>query len=256
MYPGFNDYSAPSGATLGLTTPDQNNMNSPSAFGGGQTPTGNTATTLNYTSNVNEYMRLLSATERRELEIPRELYVNIKMLEVLEKAFTFEKVNEVDYASRTDNILKKMERLIQILQQKNQGITVESFMQENGLTDCTWAMQRIKKGQNKETGQSVHGLVASVTSGFIRLPDYFYMNDGSAKVVDVLPMVQEQKHLLDMLRPHFSKPGQPFNLGDRYAPLIVKLSAMNLNDVLDNTMVTEITGINEFAKNTFQIYLR
>lgn len=253
MYPGFSDYSAPANPNLGITP--NPTTDSPNSLVG-QTPTGNQTAALNYSNNISEYMRLLSGTERRELEIPRELYVNIKMLEVLEKAFTFEKVSETEHYSRTENIMKKMERLIQILQQKNPSLTIELFIQEYGLNDCTWVLQRLKKSQNKEGGQNVAGLVASVTSGFIRLPDYFYIHGDSAQVKDVLPMLQEMKQLLEMLKPHFSKPGQPFNLSDRYTPLITKVSGMGLTDVLNKEFVDEIQDVNEFAKNTFQIYLR
>jgi len=252
MYPGFTDYSAPSQFNAGPNGPSSND--SPSSFGG-MTPTGNTG--LNYTNNTSEHIRLLSGAERKELEVPRELYVNIKMLEVLEKAFTFEKVSEPEYQLRTDNILKKMEKLTQILRQKNPSLTIETFIQEYGLSDCTWAIQRIKKGKGQEaTGQNLHGLVATITSRFIKLPDYLLMNSDSAQVKDVLPMLQEMKQLLDMLKPHFSKPGHPFNLGDRFGPVIVKMSAMGLNDILSLELVDEIQGLNDFAKNSFEVYLR
>ena len=252
MYPGFSDYSAPSqyNPTVGLP---QNN-DSPTTGTTVFTPTGTSS--LNYTNNTNEYMRLLSGTERRELEVPRELFVNIKMLDVLEKAFTFGKTSDTEHHTRTESILNKIEKMVQILKQKNSKLTVESFIQEYGLSDCTWAIQRINKVKEPSTGQSVHALVASITSGFIRLPDYFFIHGDDAQVKNVLPMLQEMKQLLDMLKPHFSKPGQPFNLSDRYGPLIVKLSAMGLNDTISPELAGEIQDVNEFTKNTFQIYLR
>jgi len=256
MYPGFTDYSAPSQYNPSFGAPSNNE--SPTTGTGTvftpSTPTGNSS--LNYTNNTNEYMRLLSGAERRELEVPREIFVSIKMLDVLEKAFTFGKATDIEHHQRTENILNKVEKLIQILKQKNPKITVESFIQEYGLSDCTWAIQRINKVKEPSTGQSVHALVASVTSGFIKLPDYFFIHGEDAQVKDVLPMLQEMKQLLDNLKAHFSKPGQPFNLSERYGPLIVKLSSMGLNDTISSGLATEIQDVNEFTKNTFQIYLR
>lgn len=256
MYPGFGDYSAPSQftATNGTNVMAPSNE-SPTTGTTVFTPTGGNSS-LNYTNNTNEYMRLLSGAERRELEVPRELFVNIKMLDVLEKAFTFGKADDIEHNTKSENILNKIEKLVQILKQKNPKSTVDSFIQEYGLSDCTWAIQRLKKANEPVQGQSVHALVASITSGFIKLPDYFYVHGNDAKVKDVLPMLQEMKQLLDMLKPHFSRPGHPFNLSDRYGPLIVKLSAMGLNDNISEELAGEIQDVNEFTKNTFQIYLR
>lgn len=37
-------------------------------------------------------MRLLSKQEKNEVEIPREIYVNIKLLDVLEKNYSFDRI--------------------------------------------------------------------------------------------------------------------------------------------------------------------
>lgn len=257
MYPGLSDFTQPTtqySPTVNVTTATTSEF----AQGGGGTmftPSGGT-TSLNYTNNTSGYMRMLSGAERKELEVPRELFVNIKMLDLLEKAFTFGKTDEVEHHNRTEGILSKIERLTQILKLKNPRGNIDTFIEEYGLKECTWAIERIHKVKEPTQGQSVHALVASVTSGFIRLPDYLYMHEDDAQVKSVLPMLQEMKQLLDQLKPHFGKPGQPFNLSDRYVPLIQKLSGMELNDILSKKLAEEIQDVNEFTKNTFQIYLR
>ena len=260
MYPGFTDYSAPTQANAPMNLGSPVHVDSPMSTTGNYnpttvfTPSGNV--TLNYSNNTNEHMRLLTGSERRDLELPRELFVNIRMLDVIEKAFSFEKIAETEYYSRTENILNKIDRFIQIVQQKNPNITLDIFIQEYGLNDCTWAIQRIKKNKSKDDhGQSVHALVANVTSGFIRIGDCFFMNP-NAQVKDVLPMIQEQKQLLDRLKPHFSKPGNPFNLSDHFTPIIQKLSAMDLRDNLTPQHIEEIETVNSYAKDSFGLLLR
>jgi len=107
----------------------------------------------------------------------------------------------------------------------------------------------------KASAQEIyHGLVAIITSRFIKFPDHLLMNSDSAQAKDVLPMLQEMKQLLDMLKPHFSKPGHPFNLGDRFGPVIVKMNAMGLNESLSLELVDEIQVLNDFIKNSFEVY--
>jgi VPS28 protein. len=264
MYPGFTDYVPPSNLNQNITfiTPDGNstptsfNVTNPSQFTG-TTPGGPSSTHINYTPYTGEFMRLLNVQEKKEIEIPRELYVNIKMLEVIEKVYTFEKMTEDDYLNKVDNILKKIEKLKGILQQKNPNFTIDMFIQEYGLSECTFAIQRIKKGkaQDHNTGESVGYLIAGVTARFIKIADHMVLNEDTATVNEVLPMLEEMRQLLNKLKPNFHSQSNPFNLADNYTPVIVKLSQKQLSDVLSKDLVKEILDVNEFVKKRFELFL-
>mmetsp|Transcript_34932 Transcript_34932/g.31470 ORF Transcript_34932/g.31470 Transcript_34932/m.31470 type:complete len:207 (+) Transcript_34932:250-870(+) len=203
-------------------------------------------------------MRLLTPQERKEIEVPREIYVNIKMLEVIEKTYTFEKISENDYQSRLDTILKRIDKLKMILQSKNPNFTLDMFIQEYGLQDCTWAIQRIKKGKPQENSNSNSNmglLIAGITSSFIRISDHLVINEDSSTVRQVLPMIEEMKQLMDKIKPHFNKPTNPFNLGDIYQPTINKLNQLDLGSILSKELVNDILDTNEFVKKKFENYL-
>lgn len=73
MYPGFADYSAPMQTNSSGTTGSSGSDQSLNSYVN-TTPTGS-SNHLNYSPFTNDYNRLLTTSEKRDLEMPRELYV-------------------------------------------------------------------------------------------------------------------------------------------------------------------------------------
>jgi hypothetical protein len=250
MYPGFSDYSAPVQVNSSNSSGSDQNISNLMTV----TPTGS-SNHLNYSAFTSDYNRMLNSNEKRELEMPRELYVNIKLLDVIEKFYTLEKMSETEYSERSEVVLKKIAKIQDVLKGKNPNFNFDAFVRDYGLTNCDWAIQKIKKGKEPDNlNEKVGLLIAGVTSRFIHISDYFVLNEAPT-VREVLPMLEELKNMLDKLKPSFHSSKNPFNLGESYSAWIQKLNSADLSAKLDKDDVEDISKVNEFVQKRFEIFL-
>lgn len=251
MYPGFSDYSAPSNKNTNSTYPSNQSGGSKII---GSTPTGSTGH-LNYSTMNNDLNTILTLSEKKEIETPRELYVNIKMLDLIERIYTFERIQEHDYQEKTEGLLRRIEKITTILTQENPNFTIMSFVDKYGLKQCTWAISRLFSDPNKNKVDNSGLLIASVTTLLIRVGDTIAMSGEETTVGDMLTILENLKANLDKLKPIYHSTKNPFLLGDQYKPVIDKLSKMGINDKIPLKDLEEISKVNEYVRSKFQLSL-
>ena len=198
----------------------------------------------------------LSLSDKKELEIPCELYTTIKLLDLVEKVYIFEKISEDDYYQKTDKATNKIKMLEKQLKMKNPNFTVNGFIDEYGLKDCSWAIQKLAGGTSKVEKSSAGGsylLIAQLTGKFVEMNDNLAVNEDEPYVKTFLPLIEEMVQLLLNFKKVVAK---DMNLHERYQALLEKISHKGLSEKLTPEEYKELVDINEYANRQFQLYLQ
>ena len=198
---------------------------------------GNSGPVIAYTSMTGELVRLLTANEKKDLEVPRQLYTDIKLLDKIEKLYAFEKIKENEYEAKAESLLKQIARIKLNMKQRIPNFSIDSFIQEYGLGECTWALEKLKKEENpNQGGEKIGYLIAGITARFIKISDFFLLTD-SITPRDAIPLLEDMKQLLEKIKPNFHSSSNPFNLADHYATLLIQFNKIPLGDNISKELV-------------------
>jgi len=230
-----------------LPQPYQGDGYKPQASSFTGTPSGSTSS---------DYSRMLAPKERKELEVPMSLYVNIKLLNSIENLYSREYITRDQYNDKLGQILERIENLENILKVAKPGFSIESFIEEYSLQDCIFAKAKIaqikKGGAGGNENQKLY-LIMSITANFIKIGDMYYMNNEQYAVKDILGSLQQMSLEMTQLKKCFTK---EFNLGAKYQTLLNKYNQRDISDNLSKEESKEVFDVNSYAQNEFQWVLK
>eukprot|EP00331_Platyophrya_macrostoma_P028215 CAMPEP_0176436068 /NCGR_PEP_ID=MMETSP0127-20121128/17720_1 /TAXON_ID=938130 /ORGANISM="Platyophrya macrostoma, Strain WH" /LENGTH=210 /DNA_ID=CAMNT_0017819261 /DNA_START=66 /DNA_END=698 /DNA_ORIENTATION=- len=206
---------------------------------------------------MNSYGSKISATltlaEKRDLEIPCELYSSVKILDLIEKMNALDKITSDEYGDKRDKMMSKIEKLENQMRIRNKNYTLNAFVDEYGLKDCTWALQRLRDGKSElpQRGGN-YMIIAQLTSKFVELADTLTFNEADPAVKIFLPLLDEMIQLLTNFKRTIAK---DMTLHERYAGIKDKIANRGLNDKLSEQEYKELIDINIYAQRQFHLYL-
>jgi hypothetical protein len=204
--------------------------------------------------NSTDYSRMLSAKERKELEIPMSLYVNIKLLNSIENLYQRDYITKEQEMIKADPLVEKILKSEQILASSRPGFTIDGFMAENDLKDCLYVKSKLDQNKNPdEKRKKMPILIASITSNFIKISDLYVMNSEQYPVKDIMPAVQQMALEMNELRACFKR---EFPLAQRYQALVTKYNKRDISDTFSKEESKEIMDTNSYATNEFHNFLR
>ena len=195
----------------------------------------------------------LTLAEKRDLEIPCELYSTIKILDLIEKMNALDKIPSDDYGDKRDKMMSKIEKLENQMRIRNKNYTMNAFVDEYGLKECTWALQRLRDGKSElpQRGGN-YMIIAQLTSKFVELGDTLTFNEADPYVKIFLPLIDEMIQLLVNFKKTIAK---DMTLHERYQGLKDKIGNRGLNDRLSTEEYKELIDINIYAQRQFHLYL-
>ena len=117
----------------------------------------------------------LTYEEESQIEQPANIYSMIRTLEFIEWAFNLSHIDQATYIEQTNIILEQYKTTVDAYQDKFRGI--DDFCAKYGLSDCRYAINRIKQGNYiaaKNTGPSLVSVV-ELNQRFNDVQNYFTM---------------------------------------------------------------------------------
>ena len=143
----------------------------------------------------------LTYEEESLIEHPANIYSLIRTLEFIEWAYNLSHIDQKTYLDQTNTILDKYKSAIEAYE-KFPGI--EEFAAKYGLTDCKFAIRRIKKGDpivNKN--QDEFAIVANIIQVFNDISNIFFIaqsNQNTMIVSEINTLFNELSNLLQKVR--------------------------------------------------------
>lgn len=117
----------------------------------------------------------LSYEEEAQIEQPANIYSIIRTLEFTEWAFNFSHISQDVYVEQTNLLLEQYKRSSDAYQDKFVGI--DDFCQRYGLTDCKYAIKRIKEGNARVvTDKNILAKISNLTQKFNDISSMLTMN--------------------------------------------------------------------------------
>ena len=207
---------------------------------------------------MNSFGAKISATltlaEKRDLEIPCELYSTIKLLDLIEKMNALDKISSEEYGEKRDKMMAKIEKLENQMRIRNKNYTLNAFVDEYGLKDCTWALQRLRDGKSElpDRKGGNYMIIAQLTSKFVELGDTLTFNEAEPLVKIFLPLIDEMIQLLINFKRTLAR---DMTLHERYVAIKDKIGNRGLNDRLSSEEYKELIDVNIYAQRQFHLYL-
>ena len=143
----------------------------------------------------------LTYEEESLIEHPANIYSLIRTLEFIEWAYNLSHIDQKTYLDQTNTILDQYKSAIEAYE-KFPGI--EEFAAKYGLTDCKFAIRRIKKGDpivNKN--QDEFAIVANIIQVFNDISNIFFIaqsNQNTMIVSEINTLFNELSNLLQKVR--------------------------------------------------------
>ncbi|KRX08326.1 hypothetical protein PPERSA_01787 [Pseudocohnilembus persalinus] len=159
----------------------------------------------------------LTPQEKRDCELQKEMYLLIKTVDVLEKYHTYEKIDDQIYEEQQNKNISKYQKM----RQQIQGFNLDQFMEQYGMSNCTWAKNVLKTGLEKENQKSQ--VLIQLTQQFIKLQDII---KGSESQLLVKYILSEYEELITLIK-KLDKTLQSLNAIERFYADYIKTKKFN-----------------------------
>ena len=117
------------------------------------------------------------------------IYILIRRLDILERAFIKDLVDSEKYESGVEKILSRYKHLAGIVR----SFQIDDFIREWDLSTCQYAVERIKKGFQKSQSNSNDRVV------FIKITDAFYLSKDTLYMMKSRPVISNLKGPIEEL---------------------------------------------------------
>ena len=130
----------------------------------------------------------LTYEEESQIEQPANIYSIIRTLEFIEWAYNFSHIDKETYVDQTNTILEQYKVSVEAYKDKFNGI--DDFCQKYGLTDCKYAINRVKQGNviiSNDLNKNNFNIIFNLTQKLNDASNFFFINtDNTVTVTDFL----------------------------------------------------------------------
>lgn len=137
----------------------------------------------------------LTIEEEEKIQNPANIYSLIRTLQFIEWAYNFSHIDRDTYIAETNIMLEQYKNAVNAYPEYK---GLDSFVAEYKLTDCTYAINRIKQGNVQNNPKPVLGDIQKMTQYFNDLN--IFLDQDPVSVVDVLPMYMELNNSFETLK--------------------------------------------------------
>ena len=126
----------------------------------------------------------LTYEEESQIEQPANIYSIIRTLEFIEWAYNFSHIDKETYVDQTNTILEQYKVSVEAYKDKFNGI--DDFCQKYGLTDCKYAINRVKQGNviiSNDFEKNKYNIIMNLTQRFNDTSSFFFINSENPIVV-------------------------------------------------------------------------
>ena len=126
----------------------------------------------------------LTYEEESQIEQPANIYSIIRTLEFIEWAYNFSHIDRQTYVDQTNTILEQYKVSVEAYKDKFNGI--DDFCQKYGLTDCKYAINRVKQGNvliSNESNKNNFNIIFNLTQRLNDTSNFFFINNENPIVV-------------------------------------------------------------------------
>ena len=126
----------------------------------------------------------LTYEEESQIEQPANIYSIIRTLEFIEWAYNFSHIDKETYLEQTNTILEQYKVSVEAYKDKFNGI--DDFCQKYGLTDCKYAINRVKQGNviiSNDFEKNKYNIIMNLTQRFNDTSSFFFINSENPIVV-------------------------------------------------------------------------
>jgi hypothetical protein len=126
----------------------------------------------------------LTYEEESQIEQPANIYSIIRTLEFIEWAYNFSHIDKETYYEQTNTILEQYKVSVEAYKDKFNGI--DDFCQKYGLTDCKYAINRVKQGNviiSNDFEKNKYNIIMNLTQRFNDTSSFFFINSENPIVV-------------------------------------------------------------------------
>lgn len=137
----------------------------------------------------------LTIEEEEKIQNPANIYSLIRTLQFIEWAYNFSHIDRETYINETNIMLEQYKNAVNAYPEYK---GLDSFVAEYKLTDCTYAINRIKQGNVQSNPKPVLGDIQKMTQLFNDIN--IFLENETVAVADVLSLYYELNNSLKVLQ--------------------------------------------------------
>ena len=207
-------------------------------------------------TQASDYTKLLNVKERKELEVPMSLYVNIKLLNSIENLYSREYITKDQYNDKFQEVMEKISKIENVMTSIKPSFNINNFIDEYGLNDCVFAitvLRKIKQDNNEGDERTRFRLVSNVTTNFLRIGDLYWINNEQYPVKDILASLEQMVVELAQIKRWFAR---EFSLSSKYQSSLSKHKQKDISETLSKEDSKDIFDLNQYTKTQFELFLK
>lgn len=128
----------------------------------------------------------LTQEEQQQGDIKQQVFVLVRALDFIEKAYNQDKIEESVYESQVERHLAKYQRIKAQLE----DFELDSFMREYQLGECCWGAHRLKEGAPQQSQDNTR-LIANITTTFHMAIDLCQFHKSKPQVSIIKPNLED-----------------------------------------------------------------
>jgi len=149
----------------------------------------------------------LTYEEESQIEQPANIYSIIRTLEFIEWAYNFSHIDKETYLEQTNTILEQYKVSVEAYQDKFHGI--DDFCQKYGLTDCKYAINRVKQGNviiSNDSNKNNFNIIFTLTQRLNDTSNFFFIKGEEPILIgdlleifnDLIAAIQAAKNIISI----------------------------------------------------------
>ncbi|KAL4443075.1 hypothetical protein ABPG74_002142 [Tetrahymena malaccensis] len=142
----------------------------------------------------------LTSEEKAKNQNAQGMYILIKVIDSLERQHVFDNISDDVYKQ---NVIKNLQK-VDAFKKQIPNFNIDSFCQEYGLQECTWAIERIKSGYDNKDQMDDAKYFVFLNNKFLEIKDYLYFNKQLCEVNQIRLKLDDLFHIIQKRKDKFS----------------------------------------------------